>query len=737
EFRQAVKQLHDGGRVVMGSKDALTLPDMPGKVTGIYRANPRGFGFIVPQDANSHGDLFIPPDGTGGAINGDLVVARVTSRGKRDGKSMFSGQIVEIVQRGQNRFVGVLEYIKGSWFVLPEGKQMASPIVVRDIGDAGPKVGNKVVVEIVQYPTVQGDLPAGVIVENLGEKGQIEVETLSVIRAHGLEDEFSEQAMNDARAAIAAFDPRNAAAREDLTGKTIITIDPPDARDFDDAISLEVHPDGTQTLGVHIADVSYFVREGTALDDEARQRSTSVYFPRRVVPMLPEILSNGVCSLQEGQRRFCKSAFITYDRYGTVVATRFSESVISSAKRLTYIEAQDIINGKAGSYERRVVSLLLNMDRLARLIEVRRRKAGMIHLDLPEVELVFDDKNRVIDAVPQDSSYTHTMIEMFMVEANEAVGTLFDRLNRAFLRRIHPAPDLVGGKGLVNFVRACGHKLPPISTPREIQDLLDIVKGRPESYAVNLAVLKTFEQAEYSPMRIGHFALGSENYCHFTSPIRRYPDLTVHRLLAEHTRGTMGSRPPEDMSELVRMGEYCSAAERRAQAAERELREVLILQFLAGKVGEVFQGVITGVTNFGIFVQSPRFLVEGLIRLNDLGDDWWDISAQSGEIRGQRSGRKYRIGDVMAVRIAGVDIARRQLDLAVELPPGAKTRQQKQPSPSRQSARKPTAQQNRKTSGKGGKAIGKSGGHGSKTSRPKPSRTKGRSKGNQGKRKQR
>jgi ribonuclease R len=279
---------------------------------------------------------------------------------------------------------------------------------------------------------------------------------------------------------------------------------------------------------------------------------------------------------------------------------------------------------------------------------------------------VLDDRNRVVDAVPEDDSYTHTIIEMFMVEGNEAVARLLSSQNRAFLRRIHPDPDPEGSKTLSTFVRACGYKLPAHLSKRDMQDMLASVKGKPESYAINLALLKTFEQAEYSPMQIGHFALASDQYCHFTSPIRRYPDLTVHRLFAEYCRGTLASRPPEDMSALVQLGAACTAAERRAKAAEDELREVLILQFLTGKVGESFDGVITGVANFGIFVQSPRFLIEGLIRMDDLGDDWWEVNTKLGQVTGQRSGRRYRIGDMMPVRIADVNVARRQLNLVPE-----------------------------------------------------------------------
>ncbi|MFA6134802.1 MAG: ribonuclease R [Phycisphaerae bacterium] len=661
-FRESIKQLHDAGRIVLGAKDALMLPSVGAQVTGTYRANARGFGFITPQTPTAHGDLYVPEGASGGAVNGDLVVASVHKRGQKDGRMLFAGTVLEILKRGTNRFVGTLRRTDATWFVMPDGKSMTTPIVVRDIGEAGPKEGDKVVAEIIKYATGR-DFHTGVIVESLGAGGALEVETLAVIRAAGIEDVFSEEAMNDARAAIAAFDGETRDGREDLTGLTIVTIDPPDARDFDDAISITLGPDGQMTLGVHIADVSHFVREGSTLDEEARRRGTSTYFPRKVVPMLPEVLSNGVCSLQEGQRRYCKSAFITYDREAHIVGTRFAETVIASSRRLTYLQAQDICDGKVGGYAPAVVELMGHCLDLAQRIEKRRYAAGMLHLDLPEVELILDEHNKVVDAKPGDNAYTHTLIEMFMVEANDQVAALFDRLGRPCLRRIHPEPDATSSDQLGAFVRAAGHRLPKILGRRDVQDLLALVRGKPESYAINLAILKTFQQAVYSPMNIGHYALASQHYCHFTSPIRRYPDLTIHRLLAEYCRGRLETRPPEDMPGLIQLGEACTAAERRSEAAEGELREVLLLQMLAGRVGEEYAGVVTGVTNFGIFVQLTRFLIDGLIRLEHLGDDWWDVNARMGSVRGERTGQSYRIGDMMTVRIVGVDQARRQLNV--------------------------------------------------------------------------
>ena len=667
-FRDAVKQLRDAGRVVLGEKNSLTLPPMGKTVTGTYRGNPRGFGFVVPQEANAHGDLFIPEGAERDAITGDTVLCRVFKGMKRDGQLLYRGEVVEIIERGHNRFVGELDKATGEitfWFVKPQGSTYTDPIVIDDVGPAA-KAGLKVVVEIVRY-SLGTDLAHGVIVEMLGQAGPIDIETLGVIRQHGLPDRFPDEVITDARRAIEGFERSGAPmdSRRDFRDWTIVTIDPDDARDYDDAVSIQRRGNVT-TLGVHIADVAHFVTEGGVLDIEARQRGNSVYFPRKVVPMLPEVLSNGVCSLQEGQDRLVRTALIDYDADGNVVAERFANGVIRSAKRLTYRQAQGIIDGATGGYDSKVVDLVRQMDALARRIEKRRRQAGMLHLDMPEVELVLDDQGRVIDAVHADQSYTHTIIEMFMVEANEAVARQLDKLKVPFLRRIHPEKDVTATSHLKDFVRACGFTVSGELSRRDMQALIERVRGRPESYAVNLALLKMMMQATYSPQRVGHFALASDAYCHFTSPIRRYPDLTAHRLLDAHLRGQLDAEAAADVSEVTTLGEHCSFTERRAADAEQELRTLLVLQMLESHVGELLEGVVTGITTFGVFIESSKYLVEGLVRLQDLGDDWWEANPKAGVVVAQRTGRQVRMGDAVTARIMAVDLGRRQLNLRIE-----------------------------------------------------------------------
>jgi ribonuclease R len=697
-FREALRELMHEGRVSLGARGAIVLPTQHSAREGIlgrYRHNPRGFGFVIPTDPGSHEDLFIPEGENGGAISGDIVRAKITSRGQRDGRTLYTGRITEIVQRTHKRFAGTLTKLAGQWAVIPDGNTLTEPINTPDAASRHIKVGTTVVVELTTYPG-GGERAQGVITEVLGKAGEKDVDLKVVLVQFNLPGEFPDEVKDQAREAVDSFDPeRNASNRLDLTDEVVCTIDPDDAKDYDDAISLTRDEEGRWELGVHIADVSYFVEDETPLDLEARGRGNSSYFPGHVIPMLPEILSNGVCSLQEGVPRFCKSAFVTLDEDGQPVSTRFSNSVIRSRKRLRYTEAQDIIDGKpqvrhpdgprkVRDYDPEVVKLLGEMNDLAKRVQRRRYKAGQLVLNLPEVELVLDEEGRVVDAVPEDQSFTHTIIEMFMVEANEAVARLLDSLNVPFLRRIHPEPEAESSERLRHFAQVAGYQLPKDMDRHALQALLEKVKGKPEAFAVNMAVLRSLSRAEYSPATLGHYALASEHYCHFTSPIRRYADLTIHRLLdayfeatqADHSRGPSGGPrggrkarpvlqdiPGED--ELVEFGKHISFTERRSEEAERELRKVKILELLKDRVGEEFTGVVTGITNFGLFVQINEWLIDGLIRYEDLLDDWWDVDERSGVIRGERTGKKIGIGDVVKVVVAKVDLPRRQLDLSI------------------------------------------------------------------------
>jgi ribonuclease R len=663
-FKDAFENLRRAGHVIIGAKNLISLPSLSGQIIGTFRANPKGFGFVIPREANAHGDLFIPPDATAEAMTGDTVIAKVKRKGKRGGQMQFSGEIIKILERAQNRFVGVLVKHSESWLVQPDGTSFFDPISVDDVSAKGARAKDKVLIEILTYPT-EKYLARGVIIEVLGRAGRYDTEIKSIIHQYHLPREFDTDCIEQARKAAAEFNPDDKNDRQNITHKIIITIDPPDAKDFDDAISLEKDSNGNWVLGIHIADVSTFVRTDSPLDIEAKDRGNSTYLPAKTIPMLPEVLSNGICSLQPDQKRFTKSVYITYDRNAKIISRSFANSIIRSTQRLTYRQADSILKEHTKEFKPEVVKLLSDMETLSRAIEVRRIKNGMLHLDLPETELIMDKSGQVVDAQPADTSYPHTMIEMFMVEANDAVATLLDRLEVPFMRRIHPEPDALSMKNLATMVKAFGYTLPRNPDRKILQDLLNAVKDTDGSFGVNLAVLRSFEKAQYAPTNIGHYALASTYYCHFTSPIRRYADLLVHRVLEKYLQNRIEEAKQDSASQdLVETGKHITFTEQRAEDAEGELKTVLILQMLSKRIGEQLDCVVTGLTSFGVFVRCRKFGIEGLIRTEDLGPDDWKFNAKNQSLVGSRSGANIRLGRAMKVNIVSVNVPARQLNLS-------------------------------------------------------------------------
>ncbi len=697
-LQEALADLEDEGVVEVGEGGgyvlcSTTLKD--GEVVGLYSGTRRGFGFIDVREPVGHPQLFVTEfDNELGAVTGDVVKVKVVKGDQREAGDLDRGKILSIVKRAHGRLVGTLDRNReGDWVVLPDGNLFKFPILTPDAAGKYLKAGTKVIVDITVYPSNAGP-GQGVISEALGDAGEKDVDLRSILVQYNLPENFPENVAEQARTAVQKFDPEvERTKRLDLTNEVICTIDPDDAKDYDDAISLVRDNEGNWELGVHIADVSFFVISGTPLDAEAHHRGNSVYFPGHVVPMLPEVLSNGVCSLQEGVPRLVKSAFITLDaRDGKPKRTRFANSIIKSRKRLRYREAQDLIDGKEvirhpegdrkpTDYADEVRQLLVDMNHVARMMKDRRHRAGQLVLALPKVDLVLNEVGKVVDAKTEDDSFTHTLIEMFMVEANEAVGRLFNRIGQPAIRRTHPDPDPDASARLGKFLMVAGHKLPTNATRHDLQSLLEKVKGKPEGFAVNLAVLKSLARAEYSPEIIGHYALASDHYCHFTSPIRRYADLTVHRLL-DTIFAEMGSvdvrfnevsdfyenRKLQDVpsyQDLKTTGQHLSFTERRASEAENELRQIKLLELMSTHVGETFLGVVTSITKIGLFIQIDKWLIEGLQKYQELLNDWWEVDEKAGIVRGKRTNQRIHVGDVAEVRIANVDLARRQLDLHV------------------------------------------------------------------------
>lgn len=666
-LKRVVKRLVKQGKLVYGANHLIgpAEPGTPGyRVTGVFRRAGAGFGFVRPAGsapgADRKLDIYIPQRDAADAATGDTVLVRLKKRPTTN-RPNPEGEIVEIIERETHRFVGTYFEAGGSAYARIDGGAFSQPIFVGDPGAKSAQHDDKVVVEMVRFPSQVHD-GEGVIVEVLGPRGRPGVDTLSIIREFDLPDEFPADVLDNARAEAAAFDESIPPERRDLTGLTVITIDPIDARDFDDAISLERNEAGHWVLGVHIADVSHFVKPRTPLDREALHRATSVYLPDRVLPMLPELISNGLASLQPDRVRYTKSVLIEMTGEGVVVHVEPLVAAIRSRRRFTYEEVDQFLADRAAWRDKlspEVFGLLARMHELAMLLRERRFRRGALELSMNEVKVDLDRHGQVVGAHLVENTESHQIIEEFMLQANEAVAEFLHRHHLAFLRRVHQAPDPYKLKLLTEFVNGLGIACDSLESRFELQKLLKAVVGQPHEHAVNYATLRSLARAIYSPEEEGHYALASDCYAHFTSPIRRYPDLTVHRLLEAVL---LGKKPRPDFGELAVLGEHCSDRERRAESAERELVKVKLLNYLASRIGQRMRAVVTGVEEFGLFAQGVDIPAEGLIHVTSLQDDYYRYDRSAHTLAGFRSGNSFRLGDVLDVAVARIDVDRRELD---------------------------------------------------------------------------
>ncbi|MFM8634538.1 MAG: ribonuclease R family protein, partial [Planctomycetia bacterium] len=621
-----------------------------------------GHGFVRPREAaagDRTGDIHVAAHAQLDAASGDTVKVRV-SRARDVRRPGPSGEIIEGVERRTTRFVGRYFEAAGAGWVRIDGTGFARPIAVGDPGAKGVRENDKVVVEMVRFPR-HGRDGEGVVVEVLGAAGSPGVDTLTVINEFGLPGPFPEAVLEDARRQAARFTEEVPADRRDLTGAVVVTIDPVDARDFDDAISLTRIERGHWLLGVHIADVCHFVRQGSPLDQEAAARGTSIYLPDRVIPMLPEVVSNNLASLQPGRVRYARTCWIEFSPDGAPIDASVERSAIRSARRFTYEEVDQYLadpDTRTVEMSDEVRSLLGRMRDLARILRSRRIARGSLELSRPEVKIDLDREGRVTGAHVVEHTESHRIIEEFMLAANEAVARALAAAGCGFLRRIHAAPDMRKLRQLTEFATELGFDVDSLESRFELQRLLDMARGRPEEHAVHYAVLRSLTRACYGPQEDGHFALASDCYCHFTSPIRRYPDLTVHRALDQLAAGR---RAPFDG--LAGLGEECSQLERRAEAAERELVKLKLLLFLSGRIGDEMDAVVTGVEPFGLFVQGLELPADGLVPLEALPADTYRYERTSHVLSGRRAGNSFRLGDRVRVAVARVDLDRRLLEL--------------------------------------------------------------------------
>lgn len=663
-FKEAIATLIEDGRMRQDKQGRMRIRGSVGLVSGILRKISSGAAFVIPSARDgqaSQGDIYISARDVRDAQTGDEVMVRLSAKRRSNGQRC--GTIEKIVERATSIFVGTYFESGDQGFVRIDGTAFNSPVHVGDPGAKGAQPDDKVVIEMLRFPAESRSGQA-VLTEVLGKRGDPGVDTLTVIHSMGLPHEFSADVQAEARTQADSFSDQVPEDRKDLTGELIITIDPIDARDFDDAISLKKSDDGHWQLGVHIADVAHFVPEGGLLDREARKRGTSVYLPRHVIPMLPELISNGLASLQQDQVRYTKSVFIEFDSSGSVVGADVANTAIRVARRFAYEEVMPIIRNprqQAAGVTAPIRQLLGHMFELAMILRKRRFDQGALQMGIPEVEIDFDRQGAVTGAHERHHDESHEIIEEFMLAANIAVARMLDSRRVPFLRRIHGDPDALKMNNFQQFCQGLGLALQKPQSRHELQSLIRGLAGKPEERAVNYALLRSMRQAEYSPEEMGHYALAEEEYCHFTSPIRRYPDLTIHRLVDQLAK--KGSVRGGDTDSLFELGKHCSFTERRAERAERELIRIKMLRYMSSRIGEEMDAFITGVESFGMFCQGIQIPAEGMLHLSALSDDFYVFDPTTRTLTGSRTRREFRLGDPIRVVVAAVDIDRRQLEL--------------------------------------------------------------------------
>ena len=703
EVRRAVKQLVKEGRLIYGGNHLVmsvgSLGGPSDKLRGTFRvAMGGGFGFVRPNHAGEDGedtdDIFIPPGKTRGALENDLVEVEIRESRKRGGG--MEGEVTQIVERARRQFTGTFRIENKKPRVYLDGTPYDQPVGAGDVRGLPLEDHDKVFVELVEFPDDTGEGGECVILERLGSSKNPAIDTMVIMKQYGLPDAFPDAVLDDARAQADAFDDDKVpAGRLDLTDLLTITIDPFDARDFDDAISLE--RDGEfWRLWVHIADVAAFVRPGRPLDDEARKRATSVYLPDRVVPMIPEIISNALASLQPDKIRLTKTVEIEMTDDLHITHTKVHHAAIRSDLRLNYEQVDQFLADRRrfeDEWGGEVCDLLSRMHKLAMQIRRRRFSEGALTMDLPEIKLKIDRNGKVKGADRQEYTESHQIIEEFMLAANQAVATWLDDQGLNFLHRIHAPPDRRKLRQLTNFCRDLGLKVDSVESRHDIQGVLDMVTGTPLEDAVQFAILKSMSKAVYGPQVEGHYALDMEHYCHFTSPIRRYPDLTVHRLIDRLTAGE--KTPDEAFGTLVRLGQHCSDQERNAAQAERDLVQLKLLHFLNKHVGDTMRAVISRVFADGIHARSLQLPVDGFIPVSKLPKDDYRFERKGNVLEGFRDGNRFRLGDQLTVRIDRVDLQGRQLYFTLEQKHGG-TRPSKGKPPKKDRKDKPRSKTKRR-----------------------------------------
>ena len=656
-------ELQEEGKIELSKRGKYSKAESK-NVTGVFTAHQRGFGFVTIEGENE--DIFIPGDKVNGAMHMDTVEIAVlpTTSGKRK-----EGAVLKVIERGMKHVVCTYEASENFGFAVPHNTRFGSDIFIPKGKSMGAVAGHKVVVEVTSYGK-KDKKPEGRVVEIIGHINDPGTDILSIVKAYDMPVEFSEKIMHQVENVSKEVTDADMAGRMDLRDWTMVTIDGEDAKDLDDAVSLFMDGDN-YVLGVHIADVSNYVQEHSALDVEALKRGTSVYLVDRVIPMLPHALSNGICSLNEAQNRLTLSCIMTINPKGEVIDHKIAETVIRTNRRMTYTNVKKILEDKDPEVMeeyKELVPMFEKMAELASILRKRRMKRGSIDFDFPETKVILNDKGEPIDIKPYDRNVATKLIEDFMLIANETVASHFFWQEIPFVYRTHENPDTEKIHKLSTFINNFGYSLHIGADevhPKELQKLLEKIEGTDEEALISRLTLRSMKQARYTTACTGHFGLAANYYCHFTSPIRRYPDLQIHRIIKETLRGRMNAKRIEHYESILdEVAKQSSQMERRADEAERETIKLKKCEYMAKHVGEEFEGVISGVTEWGFFVELPN-TVEGLVRVTELKDDFYQFYEDTYELVGEATNKRYKLGQKVKVVVESTDKLMRTIDFAL------------------------------------------------------------------------
>jgi ribonuclease R len=665
-FKRQLKGMVASGDLLQIRGNRFGLPEKMDLVVGRLTTNPGGFGFVVPEHGDA--DIYIAAPNLTEAMHGDRVVARIERRSDKGAE----GRIIKILERSQSSIVGRFEVdAAGLGFVVPFDRRVLTDVHVPTGQWSSAEAGDMVVVEITRWPSATRG-PVGRVTDVLGRIDEPGVDTQIIIRKFNIPDAHGAESVEEARRLGLVVKERDIKGRTDFRKVTTVTIDGEHARDFDDAITIERLSNGHYWLGVHIADVSHYVKEGNALDEEAYERGTSVYFTERAVHMFPAELATGLCSLNPHVDRLVQSCLMEVDRRGQVVRYEIHDGVINSAARMTYTAVNAILTDRDEAVTREyahLVPMFEQMHELFGILNESRRRRGSIDFDLPEAEVILSELGQIEDIVVSERNVAHRLIEEFMLLANETVAAHLIANDAPALHRVHEAPDVKKVEDFEAFITTLGYSLAATGrtvTPKQFQKLIDRIRGTPEERPISALMLRTMQKARYDASSLGHFGLATEYYTHFTSPIRRYPDLIVHRLLRESRHGaTTPARREELVDELPEIAKHTSEMERRADEAERELLQWKKVRFMADKVGDEYEGFITGVVPFGLFIELSEHYVEGLVHISSMANDYYRFVEQQHILRGENTKKVYRLGDKVVVQVIRVDMERRQVDLGL------------------------------------------------------------------------